>query len=103
MGCLKPRQPTPTRQHHLGVDAGLSASITTAVSRTRAPGDRMTQVEEEPTGLRQQVRRRGTRSHPVTRWPRPPTDAEAAFKTATESCPPQCLERAVSRPLPKNA
>ena len=39
------------RHHQGGVDAWRDVSITTAVSRTRAPGDRMTEVEEEPAGL----------------------------------------------------
>ena len=49
----------------------------------------MTQVEDEPTGLRQQALRRGTRSHPVTRWPRstaqPAEPAELATKVFTTS------------------
>ena len=92
----KTRQPSPTRHHHRGVDVGSNASITAAVSGTRAPGDRMTQVKEEPTGLRQQARWRGTRSQPVTRWPRPTTCVEWVCKTLTESSLSQRQQRAAS-------
>ena len=52
-----PDAPSPPRRRCLDFK---SPQTTTATSGTRAPGDRMTQVKDEPTCLLQQARRRGS-------------------------------------------
>ena len=79
-----PGAPSPQWRRQEVKTTSIPIAAATAAAGPRAPGDRMPEVKREPAGAC--GRRRMTRRHPVTRWPRPRTGVDG-FRPAAANPP----------------